>query len=256
MDSRTLFRHLGRLLSAPCHVPRTITDPRAPGYWFLAGRSSRVNGIRTGVPALLPEIRKFRLLTRSGRGLDFTPGEESLAGLDEAPWGLLIWWLRVPRLCPAMQAHRSEQSDAPMRPQPRPRPGKYRTDAGPEGPKDPHDGPGRLVGYRPGLLRESGVVGSCGWWPRTGPVKWPSWLPSWVVCLAYARSCRFGWTVKKRAVFEDPLNSRDAVGSVSCTGDRWEHGCVIRACKCNLHLFSKKIEGHKKAPVTGLCRFF
>jgi len=66
------------------------------------------------------------------------------------------------------------------------------------GVKDPHDGPGRLEGYRPGLLRESGVVGSCGWWPRTGPVKWPSWLPSWVVCLAYARSCRFGWTVKKR----------------------------------------------------------
>lgn len=25
--------------------------------------------------------------------------------------------------------------------------------------------------YRPGLLRESGVSVSCGWWPRTGPVK-------------------------------------------------------------------------------------
>jgi len=116
------------------------------------------------------------------------------------------------------------------------------------GVKDPHDGPGSLVGYGPGPLVGSGVVGSCGWWPRTGPVKGILPVARQDGCLANARSCRFGWTVKKRAVFEDPLSSR-MTRSVACP---------VLATHGNMPLlpdhasaictYFKKSFGHKKPP--------
>lgn len=133
-----------------------------------------------------------------------------------------------------------------MRPQPRPRPGKYRTDAGPENSQGQRI---RMTGrvatmswcYRPGLLRESGVSVSCGWWPRTGPVKVAQlvaqlgYVPGLCQVLSVWLDCQK--TGRFRGSAELP---HDAVGSVSRTGDRWEHVRVIRSCKCILRLFQKK----------------